>query len=226
MKKPNLYVLILGLILLMAIAASPLLFSSGPSEHGALSEGDHFKRISATAITDERAVMFFWYGCPHCLKTYEAMDAADFNTQIGKSGIVLHKIPVVANQTWELHARLFYALDDEGLSHEGHMQIMELIQRLGASTDSGLRKVVGRVVRDEPTRNPEFSATVDSIMNAMSGPKVSRRLNKDKLLTNQSSIQGVPAIVVDGQFLVTLSGSVRYRDIPTIIRHLLDAKTQ
>ena len=63
---------------------------------------------------------FFWYGCPHCYNLEPTMDRIESNLE---KDTILVKVPVALRDTWESHAKAYYALQQMKLDDNLHKKI-------------------------------------------------------------------------------------------------------
>ncbi|WOF81421.1 thioredoxin domain-containing protein (plasmid) [Pseudomonas sp. FeN3W] len=210
---------VLGAIALFGLSLLPGTPSS--SDISSPIQGTHYTNVSEEPLVKDDVVLFFWYGCPHCKKAYEVMEFTGFEESLAASGKKLRKIPVAANETWALHAKLFYALDKAGLSSEGHGQVMQLIQDMGANKEKDLPKVIDRVIADEKARNEKFKSTTKDILSELDSSYVNRKMSEGSKVAEASKIQGVPAMLVNGTSSITLGGAVTYIDFPVVALKLV-----
>lgn len=206
--------LVCGFLLLMVMASLPAPLPEAKVE--SIAEGDQFHRIANDPITSTDITMFFWYGCPHCYRVYEAMARDGFFEAAKSAHLSVRKVPVALNKDWVEHAKLFYAFDDKGLSFEGHMEAMKAIQRTRAVNGSALDRVIEVVLSHEKKSHPNFSADLSEIKALMASKKIEHRLKKDHLLVNQAQLKGVPTFLIKGLFTATLGSGIGYADLPAI----------
>jgi hypothetical protein len=218
----NKLLMVAALFVFIALGVWILPDETPDSSVNVIKEGDHYQAISSTSIDESDFVVFFWYGCPHCLKAYEAMDAYDFSGKAKSRGLSIRKVPATGNPQWLYHAQLFYALDGAGMSNEGHMSIMRLIQSTGAKSDGPLKRLLEKAIPDEQLRNPFFRVTPEWVLAKMKSKAVSRKIEAGSLLANSAKIKGVPDILVKGKNLVTLGNGVSYADLPVIALKFAD----
>jgi protein dithiol oxidoreductase (disulfide-forming) len=203
-----------GFLLLMVMASLPAPLPE--AKVSAITEGDQYHRIAKDPITSTDITMFFWYGCPHCYRVYQAMERDGFYESAKSAGFSVRKVPVAMNQDWLEHAKLFYAFDSQGLSREGHMEAMREIQATSAVSGSALDRVIERVLIFEKNNHPEFNANLSEIKSFMASKKLERLLKRDGLLVNQAKLKGVPTFLVNGVFIATLGSGIGYADLPAI----------
>jgi thiol:disulfide interchange protein DsbA len=212
----------LSLLVLMALVIGLIPEQRTESFITQIKEGDHYRPISSVSIDDTDFVIFFWYGCSHCLKAYEAMDSHDFEGKAKSKGFSIRKVPASGNPQWLYHAQLFYALDGAGMSHEGHLSIMKMIQSNGAKSDDRLRRLLIKILNEERVRNPSFPATPEWVLKKMKSKAVALKVEEGAFLASAAEIKGVPQILVKGKYLVSLGNGVSYADLPVIALKLAD----
>jgi hypothetical protein len=203
-----------GFLLLMVMASLPAPLPEAKVD--AITEGEQYHRIAKDPITSTDITMFFWYGCPHCYRVYQAMERDGFYESAKLAGLIVRKVPVALNQDWLEHAKLFYAFESKGLSREGHMEAMKEIQATRAVSGSALDRVIERVLSFEKKAHPEFSVNLSEIKLLMASKKVQRLLERDGALVSQAQLKGVPTFLVNGVFTATLGSGVGYADLPAI----------
>lgn len=133
---------------------------------------------------------FFWYGCPHCyrldpyVETWLKTKPADVN---------FVRTPAALNPVWEANARGYYAVEIMGVAEKTHVPLFQAIhvgnQRL---FDQGsLAKFYAGFGVNPAT----FTGTYNSFA-------VNGKVAQSKALAQQYQLDGVPAIVVNGKYVV------------------------
>ena len=67
---------------------------------------------------------FFWYGCPHCYNIEPTINQIEDNL---KKDTILIKVPVALRNTWEIHAKAYYTLQQMKLDDDLHEKIFSEI---------------------------------------------------------------------------------------------------
>lgn len=133
---------------------------------------------------------FFWYGCPHCY-TLEPHIANWLKTKPADVNFV--RSPAALNPVWEANARGYYTVETMGLVEKTHLPLFQAIhvgkQRL-FDQGSLTRFYSGFGVNAET-----FASTYNSFA-------VSGKVAQSKSLAQQYGLDGVPAVVVNGKYLV------------------------
>ena len=184
MLKKWIFLLISGVLL-----ATPVIAQQ------AFTEGVDYKRIDPVVKTTnpDKVVVteIFWYGCPHCFR-FEP-----FVEKWAKSlpeGVVFEQLPSALNPQWVVHARTFYALKFMGAQEQLHGKLFNAIhikrQRID-NLDSIAKFVAEQGFDEKQFRKHYNSFPVDS------------QVRKNKKIEQRYGHQGVPAVVVNGKYLVT-----------------------
>lgn len=134
---------------------------------------------------------FFWYGCGHCyalkphLSNWLASRPADVN---------FIRTPAALNPVWEQNARAYYVVEGMGKMTDAlHDQLFNTIhqQKKQLFDQPSLASFYAQAGVD--------SAAFDSGYNSFA---VTTKINQSKQLAQRAGLSGVPAFVVNGQYLV------------------------
>ena len=188
-------------------------------------EGQHYIRMVPSQPTmggaDKIEVAeFFWYGCPHCYSFEPTINA--WAADIPASARFV-RIPVVWNAVHELHARLFYTMEvlaRNGTLADGeafHNTVFQEIQTRGnrLTSEESIRRLFERFGVDAGT----FDRTWNSF-------EVDQKLRVAKDLGRRYSIQGVPAVVVNGKYRTGGQEAGSYDAVPDVIDELIARESQ
>lgn len=133
---------------------------------------------------------FFWYGCPHCFRL-EPHVAAWLKTKPADVNFV--RTPAALNPVWEQNARAYYTAEILGIAEKAHAPLFQAInvgkQRL-FDQDSLVRFYSG------------FGANPENFKNLFNSFAVSGKVAQGKNLAQQYQLEGVPALVVNGKYVV------------------------
>lgn len=195
-----------GIILFALIA--------GPAQAQlAFVEGTDYQAISPPVRTSDpdRVVVteIFWYGCPHCFRfePYAQNLAASL-----PDGAVFEYVPSVLNPRWTEHARAYYAFRMMGVLDRIHQSFFDAIhrkrQRL-TSLDTIAEFVAAEGFDAAAFREHYFSFPVET--------QIRRNMQMEKRYGHR----GVPAVVVNGKYLVSASLAGSNQRMVEIIRFLV-----
>ena len=135
-------------------------------------------------------VEFFWYECPHCFALEPYLEA--WVKKLPKD-VEFKRVPATFNDRWNLSARVYYALEAMGLIDKLHRPLMDAIHkdRLRITDERQLTDWLQRQGVDVA----KFSATLKSFA-------VESRLKRAHSVVMGSKIDGVPALMVNGRYVV------------------------
>jgi thiol:disulfide interchange protein DsbA len=133
---------------------------------------------------------FFWYGCPHCYALEPSLD-----TWVGKlpKDVVFRRVPAMFNENWAASARIYYALEAMGQLPRLHRAFFDAIHK------DNLRPTNDSQVADWMKQHGVDPAQFESISKSFA---TESRLKRATQLLEASKIDGVPAIVVQGRYVV------------------------
>ena len=182
--------LLAGMFMLTAALAAP-----EPAE-----EGTDFKRITTPLAVETgkkvELVEFFWYRCPHCNQLEPGME-----TWLKKlpADVAFRPVPAVFRPDWLPAARLYYALDDMGAVGKLHGKVFDAYhkEKLDLDNEEQLMAWVKKQGLDEN----KFKAAYKSFSTqtrAMKGAQAARA----------AGITGVPALMIDGKYLTSISMTI------------------
>lgn len=158
--------------------------------------GRDYVPIIPAQMTDTPAkievIEFFSYGCPHC---------SDFHPIVGKwaaalpSDVTFKRVPVTFGRPpWASLARLFYALETTGDLAKLDSAVFDALHKAGSKLYDD--KSITAWVAAQGVDAKRFTEAYNSFA------VVSKAKRADQMVQTYK-IQGVPAMTVDGKYLVT-----------------------
>ena len=161
-----------------------------------LAVGRDYVPIVPAQLTDNPAKIevleFFSYGCPHC---------SEFHPIVSKwssalpADVVFKRVPVsFGRPQWATLAKLFYALEASGD-----------LTRLDAAVFDALHKKGARLYDDKSVIDWVTAQGIDGkkFADAYNSFGVISKVKRADQMAQSYKIQGVPAMAVDGKYLVT-----------------------
>jgi thiol:disulfide interchange protein DsbA len=156
--------------------------------------GRDFSVIEPAQATDDpgriEVVEFFSYACPHCNDLNPLIKPWARNLP---RDVVFKRVPVSFNPFYELMAKLFYVLDVTGDQ-----------ERLDAAVFSALHEKGLKLVSERSIAEWAVAEGVDSrrFSEAWNSFSIASRIKRADQMVHNYPIQGVPAIAVDGRYLI------------------------
>jgi protein dithiol oxidoreductase (disulfide-forming) len=169
--------------------------AASPAAHAEkFEEGVAYTVLKTALPTDDpgrvEVVEFFWYGCPHC---YEFDPLLEKWVKALPKDVVFKRIPAPLNNNWAIAARVFYTLETIGALDKIHTQLFDAIHKDGLrlTNERALLEWLGTKGVD----TKKFSAAYRSFA-------VESKLKRAKQMSEESGIEGVPALMVNGKYIV------------------------
>lgn len=179
-------------------------------------EGQHFKVLPASTASRELpeagkvpVLEVFWYGCGSCAAfdpQLNAWVAAQTDT------ISFSRSPAIWNDSTRAHAKLFFAARELGIGSRIHEATFHAIHREGARLLDE-NEVVAHFV--------SHGADAAKAKAALQSFSVDSALRKEEALQRELRIPDVPALVVNGRYLVKGPGVRSYDDMLAVAEFLV-----
>ncbi len=176
--------------------------------------GRDYVPIIPAQMTDTPAkievIEFFSYGCPHC---------SDFHPIVGKwaatlpSDVTFKRVPVTFGRPpWASLARLFYALETTGD-----------LARLDSAVFDALHKAGSKLYDDKSIIAWVTTQGIDAkrFTEAYNSFAVVSKAKRADQLVQTYKIQGVPAMTVDGKYLVTGKELKGLAELPALTEQVI-----
>ena len=152
---------------------------------------------------------FFWYGCPHCYNLEPTMDRIE--SSLGKDTVLI-KIPVALRDTWEVHAKAYYSLQQMKLDDDLHEKVFTEIHINNNRLDT--KEKLEQFIQEEGFNSKRFSEIFDSFGTDLRVKKASR-------LANQYQITSVPTLIINGKYKTSGSLVSSYEELYDVVQLLI-----
>lgn len=198
--------------LMVAVAGLGLSVAVNAQE---LVEGQHYELLESpveTHVEDGQIEVteVFWFGCPHCYRLQTPVNAW-YETL--EDDVSVEHMPATMGGDWNTHATAFYAAESLGIEDELHADFFNAIHQEGRSlteTDEIAAFFANYGVSEEEAKQALTDFNVRSDVN-----KANSRMREMRLM-------GVPALVIDGRFVVTPSTAGSLDNMPKIAQALVE----
>jgi thiol:disulfide interchange protein DsbA len=176
--------------------------------------GKHYQPIvpeQPTQTGDKVEVLeVFWYGCPHCNEfephvtawLAKKPEAAEFR-----------RLPATFKPLWTLHAKAFYATEALGVSEKIHSPFFKALHEENRSLDD--QASLADFFAEHGVNKDDFNKTFSSF-------SVDSKVRQATHMIIQYKITGVPAVIVNGKYLVTGSMSGGHDELFKIVDFLVE----
>jgi thiol:disulfide interchange protein DsbA len=161
--------------------------------------GQHYKKVpNPKSGQSNKVTELFYYGCSHC---YDLEDSVHDWLAAKPDSVTFERIPAVLdNPNWVFMAHVFYTAKFLGIEDDFHRAYFDAVHRDRKQVFS--IDALADFVEPMGVSAKDYKAMFDSF-------QVKSAVSQARQLTNDYGINGVPAMVVNGQWLtdVPMAGS-------------------
>jgi len=201
--------------MLKQLAAALMLFFAAGLAQAQATAGVEYRELATAQPTDTpgkiEAVEFFWYGCPHCY-TFEPV-ITPWVKKLPKD-VHFRRIPAMFNEEYAQGARAFYALEAIGVEERLHKALFDAVHtgsRLRVADEAALTEWLSKQGVD----TKKFAAAYRSF-------SVEGKLKRAAQLTQAYKIDGVPAMAVDGKYVVVTDKIKSFEHLLEVTDYLIE----
>ncbi|WP_282040571.1 thiol:disulfide interchange protein DsbA/DsbL [Halomonas alimentaria] len=179
-----------------------------------LVEGEHYEVLPEPVETrvDEGQIEVteaFWYGCPHCYNLEEPLNAwvAELPDDVS-----FQRMPATMGGDWNQHALAFYAAEELGILDAIHDDFFHAIHEEGRSLTGNAE--IAEFFSD-------YGVSEEEAQQALGSFAVKSQVNQANSRMRKMRLMGVPALIVDGRYLVSPSSAGSLANMPQIAEALV-----
>ena len=183
--------------------------------HAQPKAGVEYRELSTPQPTDTAGkieiIEFFWYGCPHCYNFEPVL--SPWVKKLPKD-TQFRRIPAIFNDEWEQSARAYYALEAIGEGERLHKPLFDAVHqntRLKIANEAALTEWLAKQGVD----TKKFAAAYRSFT-------VEGKVKRAKQLTQAYKIEGVPAMAINGKYVVITDNIKSFDQMVEVADYLLD----
>ncbi|OQK15267.1 disulfide bond formation protein DsbA [Methyloprofundus sedimenti] len=175
--------------------------------------GKGYKDLSAPQPTQDptkvEVIEFFWYGCPHCYQFEPSLEKWHSSLP---ANVTFIRQPAVFSELWGKHAKAYFTAEVLGVVDKVHADFFHAIQvdkQPLTSEDELARFFVAHGVDEAAFHDAYNSFIVDT------------KMRQAKTMGPRYGITGVPAVVVNGKYLVNSRTAGSHEDMIKAINELI-----
>ncbi|WP_136248479.1 thiol:disulfide interchange protein DsbA/DsbL [Halomonas borealis] len=165
-----------------------------------------------TQVADDKIEVTeaFWYGCPHCYALEDSLNAWVAELP---DDVAFQRMPATMGGAWNRHATAFYAAQQLEIQQQMHGDFFDAIHEQGdqLTADEDLAAFFG-----------QYGVSEQDALDALGSFGVKSQVNRAHARMRNMQLMGVPALVVDGRFVVTPSTAGSLENMPQIADALVD----
>lgn len=186
MKKGLVLSLLLGL--LMGSASAQLKFNEG-ADYTVLNQS---LAVNPEAGKDQ-VYEFFWFGCPHCFSLSPSVSEWEAN----KSSDVYFELMPATGGRWTFAAQAMYVAEKLGLASSYKQDFFNAVHKQGQKGIIFDKKALASYL------NKNYDVSEEDFNKAWDSFEVKKRVKRADEIWAASKLDGVPAFVVNGKYIVT-----------------------
>jgi thiol:disulfide interchange protein DsbA len=151
----------------------------------------------------------FWYGCGHCFSLEDHVESWAAKLP---SDVEFSRIPAMFGKSWVIHAQMYYMGEVLGITEKSHSDIFKAIH------------INGKRLQRKSEQKEFFAAygvSEEDFDKAYSSFTVKSRLQQGDKRIRAYRVSGVPAIVVNGKYLVDAGSAGGQQNIFKVVDYLI-----
>jgi thiol:disulfide interchange protein DsbA len=182
---------------LLSVLSGLLIFLAA-SARGAPVEGTDYLELNPPQSVDApgkvEVIEFFWYRCPHC---YALEPELEVWVKRLPRDVQFRRVPGILNDDWAVDARIFYALESLGEVDRLQGPLFNAIHQGEAVRLRG--DAYSKWVADWLAKQKVDMKKYDAALHSFT---VESRLRRASQMARSYRLDGVPALAVQGRYLV------------------------
>ncbi|NOQ64184.1 MAG: thioredoxin domain-containing protein [Methyloprofundus sp.] len=159
--------------------------------------------------TKVEVIEFFWYGCPHC---YQFEPALTKWQETLPANVTFIRQPAVFSKVWAQHAKAYFTAEVLDVVEKVHADLFHAIQvkkeKLTSEADLAVFFVAHGV--DKAAFHQAYNSFI-----------VDTKMRQAKTMGPRYGITGVPAVVVNGKYLVNNRSAGSFENVIKVINELI-----
>lgn len=176
--------------------------------------GQHYKVLANSTLPRDPAKVevaeVFWYGCGHCDHFEPTVQAWKKFLQ---ADVDFYQVPAQFSRQWKIHAELFYLTHALKVNDKVHQAIFDAIHRQrNPLLDKDDQKAF---LAQYGVSEADFDKYDDSF-------GVRRQLKMADQMVRTWGISGVPAVIVNGKYLVNASSAGGEQNVFDVVNYLIE----
>lgn len=180
-----------------------------------LVEGQHYTVLDTpvkTQVEDGQIEVteVFWYGCPHCYSL-----EAPLNAWVAElpEDVTFNRLPATMGDVWVKHAVAYYAAEDLGILDQVHSDFFTALHEQGEHLTEA---------DDIAAFFSDYGVSEEDALSALNSFGVKSQVNQANARMRGMQLMGVPALVVDGRYVITPRTAGSLDNMPQIAEALID----
>tara|TARA_R110002012_G_scaffold49919_2_gene129218 strand:+ start:3535 stop:4185 length:651 start_codon:yes stop_codon:yes gene_type:complete len=178
-------------------------------------EGQHYELLDSpveTHVDDGQIEVteVFWFGCPHC---YRLQTPVNEWYETLEDDVSVDKMPATMGGDWNTHATAFYAAESLGIEEELHADFFNAIhqEKQSLTTPDEIAAFFAN-----------YGVSEEEAKQALTDFSVRSNVNEAHNRMREMKLMGVPALVIDGRYVVSPSSAGSLENMPKVADALIE----
>ena len=183
----------------------------------AFEDGVHYRTLPAQVMTDVakgqiEVAEVFWYGCPHCYNLEPVVTS--WKKSLGSDALFVRRPGFFGPNIWQTHAQLYYTVRNMGIEDKVHDGIFNEIQNRGNMLNDA----------DDMADflNERYDIDKKEFVDQFNSFGVNHLLQQAFAKLQGYELTGVPALVIDGRYVVEPGNAGSLNNMPVIADYLIE----
>ena len=157
----------------------------------------------------------FWYGCPHCFHLEEKLKPWVAKLPVD---VKFTRVPAMFGRAWVQHAKLYYTAEALGVLDQVHESVFRAfhLNKERLLSEDAQRDFL---VSNAGITAKDFDKVYDSFT-------VKSRMKQGDKRIRSFKISGVPALIVNGKYVVSASTAGGQHKMTAVVDHLIAKERQ
>jgi thiol:disulfide interchange protein DsbA len=151
----------------------------------------------------------FWYGCGHCFSLEEHLES--WSSKL-PADVDFSRVPAMFGKSWVIHAQMYYVGEVLGITEQSHGDIFKAIHINGEHLQ---RK------SEQQAFFATYGVSEEDFNKAYNSFTIKSRLQQGDKRIRAYRVSGVPAIIVNGKYLVDASSAGGQKNIFKVVDYLI-----
>ncbi|NOQ12898.1 MAG: thioredoxin domain-containing protein [Methyloprofundus sp.] len=175
--------------------------------------GKGYKDLAAIQPTQDptkvEVIEFFWYGCPHCYQFEPLLEKWHANLP---ANVTFIRQPAVFSKVWAKHAKAYFTAE-----------VLDVVDKVHADLFHAIQVKKQKLTSEEDLAEFFVAHGVDkaAFHDAYNSFIVDTKMRQAKTMGPRYGITGVPAIVVNGKYLVNGKTAGSHEGMIKVINELI-----
>lgn len=152
----------------------------------------------------------FWYGCGHCFSLEEHVESWAAKLP---ADVEFNRVPAMFGKSWVIHAQMFYVGQVLGVTEKTHGDIFKAIH------------INGKRLQRKSEQQAFFEAygvSESDFNKAYNSFTVKSRLQQGDKRIRAYQVSGVPAIIVNGKYMVDAASAGGQQNMFKVVDYLIE----